>query len=118
MHTVLKSASKTVIIGHDQPFCIIGERINPTGRKKFQSQLRVDDLSQLAIDIEQQVRGGADVLDVNMGVPLTDEPALPRLTVETLLKNWKPPNLSFTSSAYLLLSYDPSIQACPYFTLA
>lgn len=76
MHTVLKSASKTVIIGHDQPFCIIGERINPTGRKKFQSQLRVDDLSQLAIDIEQQVRGGADVLDVNMGVPLTDEPAL------------------------------------------
>ncbi|MCX6430602.1 MAG: dihydropteroate synthase [Actinobacteria bacterium] len=76
MHTVLKSATKTVTIGHDQPFCIIGERINPTGRKKFQAQLRVDDLSQLAIDIEQQVRGGADVLDVNMGVPLTDEPAL------------------------------------------
>ena len=76
MHTVLQSASKTVIIGHDQPFCIIGERINPTGRKKFQAQLRVDNLSQLTIDIEQQVRGGADVLDVNMGVPLTDEPAL------------------------------------------
>jgi len=76
MHTVLKSATKTVTIGHDQPFCIIGERINPTGRKKFQAQLRVDDLSQLAIDVEQQVRGGADVLDVNMGVPLTDEPAL------------------------------------------
>ena len=76
MHTVLQSASKTVTIGHDQPFCIIGERINPTGRKKFQAQLRVDDLSQLAIDIEQQMRGGADVLDVNMGVPLTDEPAL------------------------------------------
>lgn len=76
MHTVLKSATKTVTIGHDQPFCIIGERINPTGRKKFQAQLRVDDLSQLAIDIEQQVKGGADVLDVNMGVPLTDEPAL------------------------------------------
>lgn len=70
------SASKTVTIGHDQPFCIIGERINPTGRKKFQAQLRVDDLSQLAIDVEQQVKGGADVLDVNMGVPLTDEPAL------------------------------------------
>lgn len=76
MHTVLKSATKTVTIGHDQPFCIIGERINPTGRKQFQMQLRADDLSRLAIDVEQQVLGGADVLDVNMGVPLTDEPAL------------------------------------------
>lgn len=76
MHTVLRSASKTVTIGHDQPFCIIGERINPTGRKQFQLQLRADDLSRLVIDVEQQVRGGADVLDVNMGVPLTDEPAL------------------------------------------
>jgi 5-methyltetrahydrofolate--homocysteine methyltransferase len=76
MHTVLRSASKTVTIGHDQPFCIIGERINPTGRKKFQTQLRANDLSQIAIDVDVQTRGGADVLDVNMGVPLTDEPAL------------------------------------------
>jgi len=63
-------------MGHDQPFCIIGERINPTGRKKFQEQLRAGDLSQIAIDVEAQTLGGADVLDVNMGVPLTDEPAL------------------------------------------
>lgn len=63
-------------MGHDQPFCIIGERINPTGRKKFQEQLRAGDLSQIAIDVQQQVEGGADVLDVNMGVPLTDEPDL------------------------------------------
>ncbi len=76
MHTVLKSATKTVTIGHDQPFCIIGERINPTGRKQFQMQLRANNFSRLAIDVEQQVSGGADVLDVNMGVPLTDEPAL------------------------------------------
>ena len=76
MHTHLRSASKEVIIGHDQPFVIIGERINPTGRKKFQEQLRADDLSQVQIDVEQQVAGGADVLDVNMGVPLTDEPQL------------------------------------------
>ncbi len=76
MRTVLRSATKTVTIGHDQPFCIIGERINPTGRKQFQLQLRANDLSRLAIDVEQQVSGGADVLDVNMGVPLTDEPAL------------------------------------------
>ena len=73
MHTVLRSPSKTVIIGHDQPFCIIGERINPTGRKKFQEQLRAGDLSQIEVDVAAQVAGGAHVLDVNMGVPLTDE---------------------------------------------
>jgi len=76
MHTSVQSASKTVTIGHDQPFCIIGERINPTGRKKFQELLRAGDLSTIAIDVEAQIKGGADMLDVNMGVPLTDEPAL------------------------------------------
>ena len=76
MHTVVQSASKTVTIGHDQPFVIIGERINPTGRKKFQELLRAGDLSTIAIDVESQIKGGADMLDVNMGVPLTDEPAL------------------------------------------
>ena len=76
MHSILKSASKEVVLGHDVPFVIIGERINPTGRKKFQEQLRAGDLSQIEIDVQQQVDGGADVLDVNMGVPLTDEPEL------------------------------------------
>jgi 5-methyltetrahydrofolate--homocysteine methyltransferase len=76
MHSILRSASKEVVIGHDVPFVIIGERINPTGRKKFQEQLRGGDLSQIEIDVQQQVEGGADVLDVNMGVPLTDEPEL------------------------------------------
>jgi 5-methyltetrahydrofolate--homocysteine methyltransferase len=76
MHTVVQSASKTITIGHDQPFVIIGERINPTGRKKFQELLRAGDLSTIAVDVEAQVKGGADMLDVNMGVPLTDEPAL------------------------------------------
>jgi 5-methyltetrahydrofolate--homocysteine methyltransferase len=76
MHSILRSATKEVIIGHDVPFVIIGERINPTGRKKFQEQLRAGDLSQIEIDVQQQVDGGADVLDVNMGVPLTDEPDL------------------------------------------
>jgi 5-methyltetrahydrofolate--homocysteine methyltransferase len=76
MHTVVQSASKTVTIGHDQPFVIIGERINPTGRKKFQELLRAGDLSTIAVDVESQIKGGADMLDVNMGVPLTDEPAL------------------------------------------
>jgi len=76
MHTVLSSPNKTVTIGHDQPFCIIGERINPTGRKKFQEQLRAGDLTAIEKDVIAQVAGGANVLDVNMGVPLTDEPAL------------------------------------------
>jgi len=62
-----------VIIGEDQPFCIIGERINPTGRKIFQEQLRAGDLSRIRIDVTQQLAGGAMVLDVNMGVPLADE---------------------------------------------
>jgi 5-methyltetrahydrofolate--homocysteine methyltransferase len=65
-----------VVIGDDQPFCIIGERINPTGRKAFQEQLKLGDLSRLEIDVAQQVAGGAMVLDVNMGAPLADEVAL------------------------------------------
>jgi len=73
MHTVLRSASKEVVIGADQPFCIIGERINPTGRKIFQEQLRAGDLSRIEIDVAQQVTGGAMVLDINMGAPLADE---------------------------------------------
>lgn len=76
MHTVLSSPGKTVAIGDDQPFCIIGERINPTGRKKFQEQLRAGDLSAIEDDVAAQVAGGAMVLDVNMGVPLTDEAEL------------------------------------------
>ena len=76
MHTVLKSPTREVVIGHDRPFCIIGERINPTGRKAFAEQLRAGDLSQVVTDVEEQVAGGAHVLDVNMGVPLTDEAAL------------------------------------------
>lgn len=76
MHTVLSSATKTVTIGHDLPFVIIGERLNPTGRKLFQEKLRADDLSTINIDVADQVAGGCDMLDVNMGVPLTDEPAL------------------------------------------
>jgi 5-methyltetrahydrofolate--homocysteine methyltransferase len=76
LHTVLRSATKEVVLGHDRPFCLIGERINPTGRRIFQEQLREGDLSAIERDVRAQVEGGADVLDVNMGVPLTDEPEL------------------------------------------
>ncbi len=73
MHTVLRSPTSEVVIGPDQPFCIIGERINPTGRKAFAEALRAGDLSEVVRDVTEQVRMGAHVLDVNMGVPLTDE---------------------------------------------
>jgi 5-methyltetrahydrofolate--homocysteine methyltransferase len=72
--TVIRSRSKTVVIGPEQPFCVIGERINPTGRKAFQAQLQQGDLSQLELDVAEQT--DADALDVNVGDPLADEVAL------------------------------------------
>ncbi len=76
MDTVLRSRSKTVTIGAGQPFCVIGERINPTGRKTFAEQLRNGDLSTVSADAVAQVQAGADMLDVNAGIPLVDEPEL------------------------------------------
>ena len=76
LETRLRSASKEVVLGHGHRFCIIGERINPTGRRIFQEQLRAGDFSAIERDVKAQVEGGADVLDINMGVPLTDEPEL------------------------------------------
>ena len=76
MDTVLRSRMKTVTIGAGQPFCIIGERINPTGRKKLAEELRGGDLSTVAVDTRAQVDAGADMLDVNAGIPLVDEAEL------------------------------------------
>jgi 5-methyltetrahydrofolate--homocysteine methyltransferase len=76
MDTIVKSATKTVTIGSTQPFCIIGERINPTSRKKFSEELREGNLDTVVVDIEAQVAAGADMLDVNAGIPLVDEAEL------------------------------------------
>jgi 5-methyltetrahydrofolate--homocysteine methyltransferase len=76
LETVLQGRSKTVVIGPQQPFCIIGERINPTGRKAFAEELRAGDLSTVAADANAQIEAGADVLDVNAGIPLVDEAEL------------------------------------------
>jgi 5-methyltetrahydrofolate--homocysteine methyltransferase len=76
MDTVLRSRSSTVTIGAEQPFCIIGERINPTGRKVFAEQLRAGELSTVTADALAQVHAGADVLDINAGIPLVDEAEL------------------------------------------
>ena len=75
METVLESRSRTVVISADGPFTIIGERINPTGRKAFQAQLQAGDLSQVDTDVAEQVER-ADVLDVNVGDPMADEVGL------------------------------------------
>jgi 5-methyltetrahydrofolate--homocysteine methyltransferase len=84
METVLRSRSKTVTIGSDQPFCVIGERINPTGRKSFAEELRGGDLSTVTADALAQVAAGADMLDVNAGIPLVDEPELLKAMLTTV----------------------------------
>ena len=84
METVLRSRSSTVTIGADRPFCIIGERINPTGRKAFAEQLRGGDLSTVTVDATAQVQAGADMLDVNAGIPLVDEPDLLKAMLRTV----------------------------------
>jgi 5-methyltetrahydrofolate--homocysteine methyltransferase len=76
MDTVLRSPSNTVTISSDGPFCIIGERINPTGRKRFAEELRGGDLTTVSVDALAQVQAGADMVDVNAGIPLVDEPEL------------------------------------------
>ncbi len=72
--TVIESATKTVTIGFDEPFCVIGERINPTGRKKLAAELEAGDFSTVEKDALEQVACGAMVLDVNAGVVYNSNP--------------------------------------------
>ena len=76
MDTVLQSRSRTVTIAIDKPFCVIGERINPTGRKAFAQELRDGNLDRVIEDADAQIAMGADMLDVNAGIPLVDEAEL------------------------------------------
>ena len=74
--TIISSASKEVVIGFDRPFAIIGERINPTGRRLLAEEMKAGDFSRVEADAIAQVAAGAHILDVNAGVPMADEPAL------------------------------------------
>ena len=74
--TILSSANQEVIIGFDQPFVIIGERINPTGRKILAAEMVAGNFSRVEADALAQVAAGAQMLDVNAGIPLADEPAI------------------------------------------
>jgi 5-methyltetrahydrofolate--homocysteine methyltransferase len=84
MDTVLRSRSASVTIGAEQPFCVIGERINPTGRKVFAEELRNGDLSTVTVDALAQAQAGANMLDVNAGIPLVDEPELLKAMLKTV----------------------------------
>jgi len=80
--TVVSSATREVVIGFERPFCIIGERINPTGRKLLAAQMAVGDYSQVEADALAQVAAGAHMLDVNAGIPLADEPKILAETIQ------------------------------------
>lgn len=82
--TVISSASKEVVIGFGQPFVMIGERINPTGRKLLAEEMKNDDFSRVEADAISQVEAGAHMLDVNAGIPLADEPALLAKAIKTV----------------------------------
>jgi 5-methyltetrahydrofolate--homocysteine methyltransferase len=74
--TTLSSVSKEVTIGFGHPFVMIGERINPTGRKILAAEMKVGDYSRVVSDALAQVAAGAQMLDINAGIPLADEPAI------------------------------------------
>jgi 5-methyltetrahydrofolate--homocysteine methyltransferase len=74
--TVVSSATREVVIGFDRPFVIIGERINPTGRKILAAEMAAGDFSRVEADARAQVEAGAQMLDVNAGIPLADEPGI------------------------------------------
>jgi 5-methyltetrahydrofolate--homocysteine methyltransferase len=80
--TVISSATREVVIGDDQPFVIIGERINPTGRKLLAEEMKQGDFSRVERDTIAQIEAGAHMLDVNAGIPLADEPAILAKTIQ------------------------------------
>ena len=84
-HTIVSSATREVVIGFDRPFTIIGERINPTGRKLLAEEMRAGDFSRVERDVIAQVEAGAHMLDVNAGIPLADEPAILARNFERLV---------------------------------
>ena len=83
--TIIESSNKTVVIGLDEPFCIIGERINPTGRKKLAMELEAENFETVVKDALEQVKAGANILDINAGVVYNSNPN-PNETEPILMK--------------------------------
>lgn len=82
MHTILRGKTKEVIIGIDKPFVMIGEKINPTGRKKLAAALMEGNLDYVGELVKNQIAWGADMLDINVGVPGSDEIGMMKKVVE------------------------------------
>ena len=83
--TIIESSNRTVVIGFDEPFCIIGERINPTGRKKLAMELEAENFDTVVRDALEQVKSGANILDINAGVVYNSNPN-PNETEPVLMK--------------------------------
>ncbi|KAF0107000.1 MAG: 5-methyltetrahydrofolate--homocysteine methyltransferase [Anaerolineaceae bacterium] len=103
MHTILKSNTKEIIIGIDKPFVMIGEKINPTGRKKLAAALIEGNLDYIRELAASQIAWGADVLDINVGVPGIDEVAMVKRVVELVA--------SLTDAPLCLDSANPDVLA-------
>ena len=86
MKTIVSSATRTVVISPDDPFVIIGERINPTNRKKLAEELRRFDFSRVRADAIAQAEAGAQMLDVNTGIPGADEPGMLKGAVQAMME--------------------------------
>src|SRR5579862_4909310 len=80
--TVISSATREVVIGFERPFVMIGERINPTGRKILAAEMAAGNFSRVESDTRAQIAAGAHMLDVNAGIPLADEPAILAKTIQ------------------------------------
>lgn len=97
--TVLSSHNKEIIIGFDQPFVMIGERINPTGRKILAAEMKAGNFSRVETDTLAQIAAGAQMLDVNAGIPLADEPKILADTIK-LVQSITDVPLSIDSSIF------------------
>ncbi|WP_332671130.1 dihydropteroate synthase [Aromatoleum sp.] len=106
--TIISSHKKEVVIGFERPFVVIGERINPTGRKLLAAEMANGDFSRVIADVEAQLAAGAHMLDVNAGIPLADEPAILAETVK-LVQSLTDVPLSIDSSIVAALEAGLSV---------
>ena len=95
--TVLSSAAKEIVIGFDAPFCVIGERINPTGRKLLAEEMANGNYDRVQSDAIAQIEAGATMLDVNAGIPLANEPKILAESIQ-LIQSFTDIPLSIDSS--------------------
>lgn len=106
--TIISSHKKEVVLGFERPFVVIGERINPTGRKLLAAEMAAGDFSRVISDVQAQLEAGAHMLDVNAGIPLADEPAILAETVK-LVQSLTDVPLSIDSSIVAALEAGLSV---------